>query len=38
MAEKRLALETLNISVLWHPDKPFEIAGSIPEDIASNTF
>jgi len=38
MVEKRLALEALNISVLWHPDKPLEIAGSIPADIASNMF
>jgi len=35
--EKRLALEALNISVVWHPDKPLEIRGSIPVDIASNT-
>jgi hypothetical protein len=38
MTEKRLALEALNISVLWHPDKPLEISGSIPVDIASDTF
>jgi len=35
--EKRLALEALNISVVWHPENPLEIRGSIPIDIASNT-
>ncbi len=28
--EKRLALDALNISVVWHPDKPLEIKGAIP--------
>ena len=36
--EKRLALDALNISVVWHPEKPLEIRGSIPIDIASNTY
>src|SRR5262245_3156529 len=36
--EKRLALAALNISVVWHPEKPLEICGSIPIDIASNTY
>jgi hypothetical protein len=35
-AEKRLALEALNIAVVWHPDKPLEITGSIPVDIATD--
>jgi site-specific DNA recombinase len=28
--EKRHALDALNISVVWHPDKPLEIQGSVP--------
>lgn len=36
--EQRLALPVLNIQVVWHPDKPLEIHGSIPIDIASNAF
>jgi hypothetical protein len=35
-AEKRLALEALNITVVWHHDKPLEIRGSIPVEVASN--
>ncbi len=34
--EKRLALNALNITVVWHPDKPLEIQGSIPVAIASD--
>jgi site-specific DNA recombinase len=34
--EQRLALEALNITVTWYPDKPFDIRGSIPVAIASN--
>ena len=28
LAEKRLALEALGTTVIWHPDKPLEIRGS----------
>jgi site-specific DNA recombinase len=35
-AEKQGALQALNITVVWHPDKPLEITGSIPVDIATN--
>jgi site-specific DNA recombinase len=35
-AEKRLALDALHIGVVWHPDKPLDITGSIPLDIASD--
>jgi site-specific DNA recombinase len=39
LAEKRLALEALGITVVWHPDKPLEIRGSIPiEEIVSNAI
>jgi hypothetical protein len=34
-AEKRLALEALNITVIWHHDKLLEIHGSVPVSIAS---
>lgn len=34
--EKRLALDALNITVVWHPDKPLEIQGSILVSIASD--
>ena len=37
MQEKYLALEAFNISVLWHPDKPLEIQGSIPIDLGHST-
>jgi hypothetical protein len=33
MVEKQRALEALNISVVWHPNKPMEIRGSIPVGI-----
>ena len=36
LEEKRLALETLNITVVWHPEKLLEIRGSIPVVIVSN--
>ena len=36
LAEKRLALEALNIVVTWHPENPLTIQGSIPVDIADN--
>jgi DNA invertase Pin-like site-specific DNA recombinase len=36
LAEKRLALGALNIRVIWYPDQPLEIQGSIPIAIASN--
>jgi hypothetical protein len=29
-AEKRRVLEALNITVVWHPEQPLEIRGSIP--------
>src|SRR5262249_35260636 len=35
-AEKRLALDALNIRVVWHHNKPLEIHGSIPVAIASD--
>jgi hypothetical protein len=28
--EKRLALDALNIRVVWHPEKPLDIQGAIP--------
>ena len=34
--EKQLAMEALNITVVWHPEKTLEIRGSIPVAIASN--
>lgn len=37
LAEKRTALEALHITVVWHPDNPLEIRGSIPVAIATNT-
>jgi site-specific DNA recombinase len=36
-AEQHVALDVLNIAVIWHPEKPLEIRGSIPIGIASNT-
>jgi hypothetical protein len=33
---KRGALQALNITVTWYPDKPLTIKGSIEPDIASN--
>jgi site-specific DNA recombinase len=35
-AEKRLALDALNIRVVWHHNKPLEMHGSIPVAIASD--
>lgn len=34
--EKRLALDALSITVVWHHDKPLEIQGNIPVAIASD--
>ncbi len=34
--EKRRALEVLDLTVIWHPDKPPEMYGSIPVTIVSN--
>ena len=34
--EKRQALEALNITVIWHPEQPPEIHGSIPVGLVSN--
>ena len=36
LAEKRRALDALNITVLWYPDKPPDIHGSIPMRIVTN--
>jgi site-specific DNA recombinase len=36
LEEKQLALEALNITVVWHPEKTLEIRGSIPVSIVSN--
>ena len=38
MDEKRLALESLHITVVWHPDKPLEIHGSIPRACEHSTL
>jgi hypothetical protein len=37
LAEQRRALAALNITVVWHPDMPLEITGSIPVEIAYST-
>jgi hypothetical protein len=37
MKEKQLALEALNITVVWHPEKDPDITGSIPIGIAYST-
>ncbi|SRR6266566_1284075 len=37
MEETYLALSALNVPVVWHPDKPLEIQGSIPVDFAYST-
>ena len=37
-AEKRGALQALNIAVVWHPDKPLAITGSIPVVIANSAM
>ena len=34
--EKRQALEVLDLTVIWHPNKPLEMYGSIPVTIVSN--
>jgi hypothetical protein len=34
--EKRRALEALDLTVIWHPDKPPDMYGSIPVGIVSN--
>jgi site-specific DNA recombinase len=36
--EKRRALEALNITVVWHPNKPLEIQGSIQEAIENHAI
>src|SRR5262249_42892595 len=36
LEEKRRALEALNITVVWHPEHPPEIHGSIPMTIVSS--
>jgi len=36
--EKRRALEALNITVVWHPNKPLEIQGSIQEVIENHAI
>jgi DNA repair ATPase RecN len=35
-AEKRVAMEALNITVIWHREKPLEITGRIPVAVASD--
>jgi site-specific DNA recombinase len=35
LEEKRLALEALNVTATWHPEKPLAVRGSIPMDIDS---
>ena len=37
IAEKRLALDALNIVATWNPGEPLEIQGSIPVCIPSNS-
>jgi len=37
LEEKRLAIEALNITVTWHPEKPPEIRDSISVTIVSST-
>jgi Resolvase, N terminal domain len=36
LAEKRLALDALNIAVTWHPDKHLDIQGSMPVAIETD--
>jgi site-specific DNA recombinase len=36
LEEKRRALDALDITVIWHPEKPPEIHGSIPAGIVSS--
>jgi hypothetical protein len=36
LTEQRRAFAALNITVTWHPEKPLDIRGSIPVDIATN--
>src|SRR5262249_55824732 len=36
--EKRRALEALNITVIWHPNKPIKIQGSIQEVIGNDAI
>ena len=33
MEEKHLALDARNITVIWHPDKPLEMRGSMPVGV-----
>ena len=37
MEEKHLALDALNITVIWYPDNPLEIRGSIPVGVEYST-
>jgi len=37
MEEQRLAMDALNISVVWHPDKPLKMRGSIPVGVGYST-
>jgi len=36
LEEQRRALDALNITVIWHPDKPPDIRGSIPVSITTS--
>jgi len=36
LEEKRRAMDALNITVIWHPEKPPEIHGSLPVEIITN--
>ena len=38
LEEKRRALEALNITVVWHPNKPIAIQGSIQEVIENHAI
>jgi hypothetical protein len=38
LAEKQQALEALNIAVVWHPDQPLAITGSIPMEISNGAI
>ena len=36
LEEKRLAIEALDITVTWYPEKPIEITGSIPVNVETD--
>ena len=39
LEEKQRALEALGITVVWHPDTPLDIFGSVPiQEVMSNAF